>query len=159
MGTLSTSRSRISTVSIASAVYFGISLAYLLWLYGDDTFCERLNERPWWAPVAILAGVVTAFDATLDLILNSYRAASQNNVIRPACVIAFVWGALTFLPFWIYGGYGHFRFEGSWIDVSCLVTEAWGMAFPFTVAPVFALLSAVRQVVIRKTFGTAETLS
>jgi hypothetical protein len=53
-----------------------------------------------------------------------------------------------YLPFWIYKGYGHFRFEGTWADVSCFFTEGYGMAFPFVVAPLLAIVSLVREFVV-----------
>jgi hypothetical protein len=49
---------------------------------------------------------------------------------------------------WIYQGYGRFRFENTWVDVSCLFTEAYGMAFPFVVLPVFGVLTAIKKLIL-----------
>jgi hypothetical protein len=46
------------------------------------------------------------------------------------------------LPFWNYD------FEGTWADVSCFFTEGYGMAFPFFVAPLLALVTLVGELVI-----------
>jgi len=50
------------------------------------------------------------------------------------------------MPFWIYRGYGHFLFEGTWTDISCFFTEANGLAFPFVVAPALGQLTLIHGI-------------
>ena len=45
------------------------------------------------------------------------------------------------VPDWISPGYGHFRFEDTFADVSCFFTEGFGIAFPIIVAPPLAALT------------------
>lgn len=54
------------------------------------------------------------------------------------------------LPFLIYRGYGHFRFEGTWADVSCFFTEGYGLMFPIVVAPLLALATFAQKLAFLK---------
>ena len=50
------------------------------------------------------------------------------------------------MTFWIYRGYGHFLFEGTWADVSCFFAEGAGIAFPFVIAPVLGFLTLLHGI-------------
>jgi len=56
-----------------------------------------------------------------------------------------VGAGFAYLPFWIYRGYGVFRFENTWADVSCFFTEGYGFAFLFFVTPALALMTFLRE--------------
>jgi len=54
-----------------------------------------------------------------------------------------------YLPFWMYRGYGVFRFENTWADVSCFFTEEENVfAFLFAVTPLLALVTFLREILI-----------
>lgn len=63
---------------------------------------------------------------------------------------------LASMTFWIYRGYGHFLFEGTWADVSCFFTEGAGIAFSFIVAPVLGSLTVLYGVIWLRTSRTAS---
>jgi hypothetical protein len=53
-----------------------------------------------------------------------------------------------YVPFWMKRGYGIFRFENTSADVSCFFTEANGLGFLFFVAPLLALVTFLREILI-----------
>jgi hypothetical protein len=55
------------------------------------------------------------------------------------------------LPFWLFEGYGHWRFENTGANVSCFFMEGYGMAFPFVVAPLLAMATLVCEVLVYRT--------
>ena len=63
---------------------------------------------------------------------------------------------LASMTFWIYRGYGHFLFEGTWADISCFFTEGAGIAFSFIVAPVLGFLTVLYGVIWLRTSRTAS---
>ena len=58
---------------------------------------------------------------------------------------------LASMTFWIYRGYGHFLFEGTWGDVSCFFTEGAGIAFTFVIAPVLGFLTLLHGILWMRT--------
>ena len=64
-------------------------------------------------------------------------------IFAPILTAAITGIGIASIPFWIYRGYGVFRFEGTWADVHCAFAEGFGVAFPFVVAPALAFVSLV----------------
>jgi hypothetical protein len=94
---------------------------------------------------------LTLCDAVGSLFLDRVFDVRQTSALWPAGTISlFAFFVLLFTPAWIYTGHGHFHLEGTWVDVSCLFNEGYGMAFPMVVAPVLALASGTKELVIRK---------
>ena len=61
----------------------------------------------------------------------------------------FVMGAgFAYLPFFIYRGFGTFRFENTWADVSCFFTEGYGFGFLLFATPALALTTFLRELLI-----------
>jgi hypothetical protein len=74
----------------------------------------------------------------------------------PLLAAAISGGGLASIPFWIYRGYGHFLFEGTWVDVSCFFAEGYGLAFIFVVAPALGLLTLLYGILWLRT-GRAQS--
>ena len=64
----------------------------------------------------------------------------------PLLAGAIAGAGLASIPCWIYRGYGHFLFEGTWADINCFFAEGSGLAFPFVVAPALGLLTLIQSV-------------
>ena len=71
--------------------------------------------------------------------------------VAPLLGGAIAGAGLASMTFWIYRGYGHFLFEGTWGDVSCFFTEGAGIAFPFVVAPVLGFLTLLHGIIWLRT--------
>lgn len=126
--------------------YFAVAFGVLYWYAGDGYFCARTGPM---RSTLRLAVACTLWDLAacsagswLALKIMKLRTAA------PLLAGALMAGGLVSAPFWIYRGYGHFLFEGTWADVSCFFTEGYGMAFPFVVAPALAILSLVHCAVL-----------
>ena len=61
-----------------------------------------------------------------------------------AAFISFAVALLGFIsiPYWIYMGYGHFRFENTVADVSCIFQDGFDIVFPIIIAPPLAALTS-----------------
>jgi hypothetical protein len=64
----------------------------------------------------------------------------------PLLAGAITCAGLASIPFWIYRGYGHFLYEGTWVDISCFFAEGSGLAFPFVVATALGFLTLLHGV-------------
>ena len=69
----------------------------------------------------------------------------------PLLAAAITGAGIASLPFWIFRGYGHFLFEGTWADVSCFFAEGHLIVFPFLVAPALGLLTLIHGILWLKT--------
>jgi hypothetical protein len=63
----------------------------------------------------------------------------------PLLAGAITGSALASIPFWIYRGYGHFLFEGTWADIGSFFAEGHGIAFPFVIAPALGVLTVIHS--------------
>jgi hypothetical protein len=64
--------------------------------------------------------------------------------------VLIVASGLIYLPNWIYKGYGIFRFENTWADVSCFFTEGYMLGFLFFLAPLLILATVLREVILMR---------
>jgi hypothetical protein len=48
----------------------------------------------------------------------------------------------------MYRGYGSFRFENTWADVSCFFTEGYGIGFLVVVVPLLSLTTFARDFLV-----------
>jgi hypothetical protein len=127
---------------LSGVLYFAVAYA-ILYSYADNYFCSPARGQPRAVVAAKLALACTVWDAlagAISVFLNQ-----QPRWLR-ACVSALIAGlGFASIPFWIYRGYGHFMFEHTWADVSCVFAEGYGMVFPLTAAPVLAVVSVTRE--------------
>jgi hypothetical protein len=128
-------QSLIRFVSVGAYFLATFMVLYLFAGHGSlrSTFSLSLACTVW-DLFACIAGVWLAQN-----VLNLRTAA-------PLLGAAITGAALASMPFWIYRGYGHFLFEGTWADVSCFFVEGAGITFPFVVAPVLAFLGLLHGV-------------
>jgi hypothetical protein len=96
--------------------------------------------------VALLALALTGWD-----ILASFVGALAGKVVKLRLIslllaTLIVASGLIYLPFWIYRGFGSFRFENTWADVSCFFTEEGNVfGFLFVVTPLMILTTILRE--------------
>lgn len=119
-------------------VYFFLSFAVLYWFAGDSSFCAR-------SPLLItfrLSLACTIWDLFACVVgLWIGQKVMNLRTAVPMLSTAITAAGLASMPFWIYRGYGHFLFEGTWADTGCFFAEGYGLMFPFVVAPALGLLS------------------
>jgi hypothetical protein len=94
-----------------------------------------------------LALAVTAWDFISSL-LGAVASSFGWIWVAPALSTIVVFAGLASLAWLAHIGYGSFRFENTWADISCFVTEGYGMMFPISVAPLFAAITLIREVVL-----------
>jgi hypothetical protein len=137
---------------IAFGCYWAIAFIVLHLFTLGNSFCERPGARSHLLATVQLALAIAVFDSFVSLVLaiTSTRARNATGAQWGRALIAalLVGLGLAYLPFWIYEGYGVFRFEHTWADVSCFFTEAYEVAFSFIVAPALALLTFLREVLV-----------
>ena len=126
--------------------YFAVAYAFLYWYAGSSYFCARSGPLGSTFRLAVGSTIWDLFACTVGSWLA--HKAMKLRTAAPLLTGAFMAAGLASVPFWIYSGYGHFLFEGTWIDVSCFFTEGYGMAFPFVVAPILAILSLLHCAVL-----------
>ena len=101
---------------------------------------------------AQLALALAAYDLAVSVGVAAASTAAKKAFkmqwTSPLLTMVIVGSSLAYLPFWIYRGYGSFRFENTWADVSCFFTEGYGLSFPFVVVPVLTLATLLREVLI-----------
>lgn len=112
---------------IYTAVYGCIALGMLGVFYGDAYFCNPSRQ---------LRQIITLFVAVMffELLggLSSFILSRFLNGERTLSVICggVVSGLLvSVLPNYLFLGYGRYRLEGTWGDMSCLFEESQGMVF------------------------------
>jgi hypothetical protein len=132
--------------------YWIIVSVFLFAFYFDDSFCERPGSQSYSIMVLKLSLVLAAWD-----FVAGFAAALASTAAKKALGMRGISVLLTtlvvgvgfaYLPFFIYSGYGHFRFENTWADVSCFFTEGYGFGFLFFVTPVLALVTFLRELLI-----------
>jgi hypothetical protein len=123
-----------------TAFYFAATFCYLYYFSRGETSCQDVNGYP--VETIRLAIGCTAW--SLFASLCAAIALHRLNIPKSAAgFISFAVALVGFIsiPYWIYLGYGHFRFENTSADVSCFFREGFGIVFPIIVAPVLAGLT------------------
>lgn len=134
--------------SASIGTYFVLSFAVLYWFAGDSYFCARSSLRSTFR--LSLACTIGDLFACFG---RSWVAHKMMNlrIAVPLLAAAISGAGLASIPFWIYRGYGHFLFEGTWIDVSCFFAEGYSLAFIFVVAPALGLLTLIHGILWLRT--------
>ena len=129
--------------------YFAIAFVILFFFALNDSFCARPEANNHLLVTGQLALAVEVFAFIVSFAVDAALSAAPRigrirllGLLIPAIVVG-LGGAI--MPFWIYQGYGHFRFEHTWADVSCFFTEGYGLAFSMLVVPLFALAACGRR--------------
>lgn len=138
--------------AVLAAVYWLVAIFVLLSFSAGDLFCARPGARNHILMTVQLALAMAVYDfligAGASAITNSAKDVVIFRWITPLIAALIVGCGLAYLPSWIYLGYGHFRFENTWADVSCFFTEGYGLAFMFVVAPLMALTTFLGELAI-----------
>lgn len=127
-------------------VYFAIAYAVLYWYAGRGYFCARTGSFPSTFRFAFMCTIWDLIACGLGSSIARYIM--KLRTAAPLLTGAFAAVGLASIPFWISSGYGHFLFEGTWLDVSCFFTEGYGLVFPFLMAPALGVLSLVHGAVL-----------
>jgi hypothetical protein len=141
------------------ASYFLVTFIVLVLFTWDDVFCARPAASNHWLATSRLALALAVYGLVVSLAVGATLSPAPG-IGRPrwtsTLVAALVVGlGVACLPYLIYQGHGHFRFEGTWADVSCFFIEANGLMFPFLVAPVLAIATFLQEIAILK-FSTPD---
>lgn len=136
------SRQQLLARTTSIGVYFLLAFIVLHWFAGRGFLRSTL----------ILSLGCTVW----DMLACAVGEWVEKNVIELRTVSPLLGGAiagagLASMPFWIYRGYGHFFFEGTWGDISCFFKEGTGIAFPFVVAPVLGFLTLLHGIIWQQT--------
>jgi hypothetical protein len=129
------------------------SLIVLAFSY-DDPFCERPGSQSYPVIVAKLGLVLAAWDFIAGF-AGARASASAEKVLGMRWISVFfttliVGAGFAYLPFFIYRGFGAFRFQNTWADVSCFFTEGYGFGFLLFVTPALALVTFLRELLINR---------
>jgi hypothetical protein len=119
-------------------------LVILCFIARGNYFCNRPGSSGFFIPALSLTVGVSVWDL-ISGILGAMTARSGWRWVAPVLVSVAVFAGLARLPSIVFRGNGAVAFSDTRADVSCFVTEGYGMMFPFTVAPLFAVLSLVRE--------------
>lgn len=123
--------------STSIGAYFLLAFTVLYWFAGHgclrSTFTLSLACTIW-DLVACIAGVWVA------------QRLMRLRTAAPLLAGAISGVGLASMTFWIFRGYGHFRFEGTWANVSCFFADDAGLAFSLVVAPLLGLLTLLHSV-------------
>ena len=124
---------------VLTAILF-LSIFIVLFFYGDRRyFCSpQRTGRSYLQTTATLATPCTAWAVLTSvvaiLITKPIRSRSVRNwTAAGICAVLAGWG-FVLTPYLVFSNYGQVLWN-SWADVSCFVTEGFGMAFPFVAAP------------------------
>jgi hypothetical protein len=129
--------------------YWAVAFCVVFVFYLHDTFCVRPGSRNYLFTVALLASALTGWDFVASVV----GALAEKMFKRPGVSLLLttliVVSGLIYVPFWIYKGYGNFRFENTWADVSCFFTEMGNtFGFLFVVTPLLTLTTILREIVL-----------
>lgn len=125
---------------VVLTVILFLSILIVLFFYGDRRyFCSpEQTGRSYLQTTATLAVPCTGWAVLTGVVAILITKPIRSRSVRHGtavgiCAILAGWGfALT--PHLVFSKYGQ-RLWNSWADVSCFVTEGFGMAFPFIAAP------------------------
>jgi len=134
--------------------YLAATFIVLFYFSHDDPFCARPGASNHWLVTGQLALALAAYGFAVSFgvaaVLNTSPKIARMRWMGPIVAALLVGLGVARLPFLIYRGYGHFRFEGTWADVSCFFTEGYGLMFPIVVAPLLALATFAQEIAILK---------
>ncbi len=140
--------------AVPAVIYWLVAFFVLLSFSAGDLFCARPGARNHILMTAQLALALAIYDfligAGASAITKSAKDVVNLRWITPLVATLIVGCSLAYLPVWIYRSYGHFRFEDSRADVSCFFTEGYGLAFMFVVAPIMALTTFLRELIVSR---------
>lgn len=150
-----TARMRHPKLAFRGALFFGyfVLTAVLLFVFSaGDTFCARPGGPNHTIATFELALGVSILDFAVSMLvtlaLSASLPASMLRWIAPITAALLVGAVCASLPIWILRGHGHFRFENTWADVSCFFAEGYGLGFMFSVAPILALATFLREAIV-----------
>ena len=130
-------RRKLLIRSASIGAYFVLSFVMLNWFGGHGCLSSALKLSLGCTGWDLFAFAVGSWIAQR---LMKLRTAA------PLLAAAITGGGLASVPFWIYRGYGHFFFEGTWADISCFFSEGAAIAFAFVIAPALGILSLIHAV-------------
>jgi len=150
-------RSETALRATLFAFYWAVAFIALFLFSKDDSFCGRPGARSHTLVAGQLSLALAAYDAVVSLVVaTTLTAALKNFKVTTTWVTTLVVGfGVGILPSWIYRGYGHFRFENSWADVSCFFTEANEFGFLVLIAPLLILTTFAREIIVLR-FGRRQ---
>lgn len=135
-----------------TGLYFLVAYLTLFLFTADSYFCSRPGEVGHAVVTARLALACTAWDflagAVGVWVFRIIRKRANWPAVAPLTSALMTGAGLASMPVWLYRGYGNFLFENTWADVSCFFTEGYGMMFPFVVAPVLAIATFGRGILL-----------
>jgi hypothetical protein len=143
--------SRAAAARLLSSAAFFLVAYGILFAYADNYFCSasRGQARPIVsAKLALACTLWDGFACALGLFAS--RLADRRCSLRIFASTIVSGAGFASIPFWIYQGYGHFLFENTWADVSCIFTEGSGMMFPLIVTPLLAETTLIREWTVGK---------
>ncbi len=134
--------------------YALVAFIFLNWFYAGDTFCGDAHRPSVLLATLRFTVLVTVLDFLASLLGDLVSRKNKDFVglkwEGPVLATLTVGVALYFAQDMLYEGDGVFRFDGTVADVSCLITEGYGMVYPYTIVPAFALLTFGREVLFRR---------
>jgi hypothetical protein len=132
--------------------YWVIASFIVFVFYFHDSFCARPGSRNYSIMVVQLGLALAAWDFVAGFV-GALASTALEKMLKmrgiSLLITTLVVGAgFAYLPLWMYRGYGVFRFENTWADVSCFFTEAYALGFLYFVVPLLALITFLRELLI-----------
>jgi len=140
---------------LSSAGYLLFAGVFLGIVYNGDTFCGGRHHHI--ESILVFSMLAALWDAVSGLVASAVdpfvglpRRPAGRVAWESVFTCMFV-AALGFLPVpvWIYRGFGHFRFEGTWLDFGCLFAEGYSYGYLMLVGPFLTAASGVREGCLR----------
>lgn len=126
-------QSLIHSASIGA--YFILSFAVLNWFADGGCLSSTFKLSLGCTVLDLFACVVGSWIA---------RKLMKLRTAAPLLAGAITGAGMASIPFWIFRGYGHFIFEGTWADISCVFAKGALITFPFVVAPALGILTLLQ---------------
>jgi hypothetical protein len=129
--------------------YAVVGFVLLCWGDSGDTFCGDAGRPS--VPLATMrfALLATSLDTVVSLLAGLFRPEKKvpfRLAKKPLLEALAVGVTLYFAQSFLFeGGEINHPLKGTVLDVSCLLTEGYGMFYPVLVVPAFALLTFARE--------------
>ncbi len=139
-----------------TVAFFAISFVVLFYYTYGSLFCSRPGESGHVAHTLHLTIACTLWEVLVSICGAFVAKKCGARGLAPVVSTALALLGFASIPFWIYNS-GRFRFEGTWVDVSCFFTEGFGMMFPIFVGPVLAAATLAGEFAILELNGIPKS--
>jgi hypothetical protein len=133
--------------------YWVVAFVVVFLSYRNDDFCFEPGKRNFTIMTAQLTLAFAVWDSIVSvgvaMALGAKGKVRRLRWVSPFVTALIAGAGIVYLPFWIYEGYGVFRFDHTWADISCIFTEMGNLfLYLLIVAPLLILMTFLREVLL-----------